>query len=486
MTANIIKQLQASGLRVNTWKHHAFVSLYMVLVVISYGYFSGVLGEPFPPPPNSYLYYGMLGEAFLEGHTNVAGDPHYKLLEASDPYNSTNLEYWLVDASLYKGQYYLYFGPVPALLVWIPIKLLTGIAASDAVLAFILASLGSCCLILLVYLIALRHGHVPMLGMLFAMLSIAYGTWLPYILHGARIYEVAVIGAYCFSSMGALLLAVALIYRPNNKFLLGLASLSFGLAVGCRATHAVNSIFLLLAFIYLFRHAGKREPVVQSSLWKSALCLIIPWVLCLIGLALYNMVRFDNVLESGWRYTLSAFHPQSETFKPIQAYLLLPNLYVYLFKVLPWAHTDYMPFIVPDIQWEDRHVPWKGFVYWPYLEPVYGLFVNSPFSLFFLLFAGNAWRQKSLSPELRTIMNGYALYGCALLGFLTIFFATCVRYAVDFTPSLMVVACMYYVHLLQTCKNDRYYRLLLWVGALTMLYGLCVGIMLGNCGLYYC
>jgi hypothetical protein len=54
-----------------------------------------------------------------------AHSPAPEISALPDPYDSVaNGPYRLHDASFYKGRYYLYFGPVPAVVLFLPFSLL--------------------------------------------------------------------------------------------------------------------------------------------------------------------------------------------------------------------------------------------------------------------------------------------------------------------------------------------------------------------------
>jgi len=72
-------------------------------------------------------YYALLTDAFLAGQTSLLVQPPAEMLALPDPYDPVaNARLRLHDASLYHGKYYLYFGPTPAIVLFLPYKLLTG------------------------------------------------------------------------------------------------------------------------------------------------------------------------------------------------------------------------------------------------------------------------------------------------------------------------------------------------------------------------
>jgi hypothetical protein len=62
-------------------------------------------------------YYDRQADAFLAGSLSLLEKPPAELLALANPYDYHNREGlgYLWDASLYRGKYYLYWGPVPAL-----------------------------------------------------------------------------------------------------------------------------------------------------------------------------------------------------------------------------------------------------------------------------------------------------------------------------------------------------------------------------------
>ena len=72
-------------------------------------------------------YYPLLTDAFLAGQTSLLVQPSAELLALPDPHDPVaNARFRLHDASLYHGKYYLYFGPTPAIVLFLPYKVLTG------------------------------------------------------------------------------------------------------------------------------------------------------------------------------------------------------------------------------------------------------------------------------------------------------------------------------------------------------------------------
>src|SRR5213079_593487 len=96
------------------------------IVFVVYFYFATQGSWKFSGDDPEKISYPMLADAFLHGHTYLPVDPASELLALPNPYDTeAHAKLALVDASLYRDRYYLYFGPAPALAhaAW---KLVTG------------------------------------------------------------------------------------------------------------------------------------------------------------------------------------------------------------------------------------------------------------------------------------------------------------------------------------------------------------------------
>lgn len=434
------------------------------------------------PPESHPNYYRLLGDAFASGKTHLNVNPRPEIFALSNAYDTRkNSRYRLHDASLYEGKYYLYFGPVPALIPWLPVYYLTGIRLTDAYLTFFFAITGTLGLTWLLFSIAVRQKMVIGLGFTFALLALCYGTWLPFLVRVPSFYQVAISGAYCFSVLGLVCLwhSFWLNRRQGILILQALASLCFGLAVGCRIIHLSNIIFLLAACLLLFLLHSKRLD------WKQITCLFAPWLVCLIGLEIYNYVRFDSFFETGWRYQLTIYDPQHLNFPVLHFNHAFNNAFFYLFKLLEWKDDYIFPFF------HVRHVvvtamPWDPTLIVKAHEPVYGMLTNTPFSLWFLALPFFLLARRLLLPHVKILCWAIALFAGSIFGFHLLFFYPTARYMVDFAPWFMFLASIAYLQWLTVAKSHNLYPLLLVLGGGMALYSAFTGIAVGYCSYHYC
>ena len=242
-------------------------------------------------------YYALLTDAFLAGQTSLLVQPPAELLALPNPYDPTrNGEYRLHDASLYHGKYYLYFGPTPALVLFLPFKVLTGSHLPSSVAVALFCTGGFACSCGLFFLLAkLEKWDIPAWFASAVVISLGTAPGVVFLLAHTSFYEVAIAAGYCFVMAAFLLLAHSLGQdRPRVSSLAG-AGLCFGLAVGCRPNYAPFTI--LMVVLVTLRIRSPKTP---------ALAYMGPLVLCGVLLAAYNYARFQNPFELGLRYQLFA------------------------------------------------------------------------------------------------------------------------------------------------------------------------------------
>lgn len=87
-----------------------------------------------------HAQYQELAEALSEGKVSV-GDAEEALLAMKNPYDTIALQAagigYRADYAYYNGKYYVYFGIVPVLLLYLPYYLLTGGALQNYVAVFV-------------------------------------------------------------------------------------------------------------------------------------------------------------------------------------------------------------------------------------------------------------------------------------------------------------------------------------------------------------
>lgn len=413
----------------------------------------------FPKIQNDYI---DLGQAFLGGQLSLQEQPDPRLAELPNPYEykqRKNLPYhW--DASYFDGKYYLYWGPVPAL-VAAGIQGLSGARVPAAVLV----DLAYLCL-LPIFLALLVQLSRPFSGSaaggtlwLFVLIGFA-NLPLLFLIGQPRHYQASILYGQLFLTLGLLGFAryAAGAGRPSW---LALCGLSWGLAFACRYNLAISvGIYILFAAFWIIRRAPQDGILLPGSL------LVAPLALCLLGLGLYNAARFGNPLETGLTYQLTI--PEFREISYSVSYVP-SNLYVYL--AYPLTGSNAFPFI------QSAHFrlalvpPWLNIPTGREFDQVmFGVMGSVP--ALWILFVATAFlllTAKGLRGGVTTPNPGnpvLAMAGAAAAGqflFLLVFFYAAERYVADFYLPLILCIALAVWRMDEALAGRRVLRAVLWL-----------------------
>lgn len=301
-----------------------------VVACISVYYLFLASSGTFRDQPTQLDYYDQIAEGFRQGHLYIPLKPPRALVAQEDPFKFEYRPLWLWDATLYKGHYYLYWGPVPALFM-LGYKLLTGtverITDQWPTALFMLGRLYAGAALILSLASRVRTRQPAWVCCLaIAVFGLANPT--PFIVARPHVYEAALAGGQCFLFWG-LLSAFWGIEKPERRRLLfTLAGLSWALAIGCRVTNFI-SVPPVLAIAAGFAWYNSNRSL--RGLVLDSLALGVPVALGVLAYAGYNYARFDSVTEFGVSYQL--------TFQPFfgSSRYVWPNVFSYLFGPVEWS-----------------------------------------------------------------------------------------------------------------------------------------------------
>jgi Tetratricopeptide repeat len=369
-------------------------------------------------------YYSQLAEAFRNGQVSLQKPVPPGLAQLADPYDpAANYPYRLAptradDLSYYRGRFYLYFGPTPALVLFWPWAALTGryLFHSTAALIFCLAAFFTAAGLLR----AIRRRCFPEVGPGVAaagVLAVGLASSMPILLQRGEFWEVPIA---CAS--GLTLLALAAVWRalsaPVHRTLwLAAASLAYGLAIGARPSVLFGAVILLI------------PPLVAWTGLRQLAAATGPAALCALGLLLYNARRFGSPFEFGWHYQLAAV--RQGTVQPFGLGSFWLNLPVYLLR--PAELMRNFPFVRAGTV---RPLP-AGH---PEVE-AFGILTNLPI-VWLALAAPLAWRQRppETARRLRGLVAAAALLFIIPALTLCSFFERETRYELEFLPPLVLLA----------------------------------------------
>jgi hypothetical protein len=368
-------------------------------------------------------YYNMLTRALAAGQLHLLEEPKPEMFELSRPYEpGKNAPARIHDASLFRGRYYLYFGVVPVLALFLPWRLagLGDLPEAVAALAFALGGLS----FWLAVLRRLFRDHLPdapvwMQAVAAGVLGVA--SVVPFILRCSFVYEVAIAGGYFFLAGACFFFLSADGEDTLRVRRLAAGGLFLGLAVGCRP----NLLVAALLLPWLTFPAWRRTP---RGRLRALLAGGLPLALCLFLLGLYNFARFDSWTEFGARYQLQGLRPVS-WFDP----RAVPVAMYFHFLAPPLPRLDF-PFLSVVASYPGTGP--EGF----FMGDTTGLVMHAPFVLV-LLFAAPLLRNASVDHPRRLRGRLAVLVATGLLiPVLTsfVFASAAMRFEVDFASFLVV------------------------------------------------
>lgn len=249
--------------------------------------------------------YNVLARAILDGHISVFDEYSHSLDALEHVYNyEERLEsglFYITDYAYFDGNYYVYFGVVPCLVLYLPYMLFTGKNLVNATaMAVIIFALSVGIGILLFELAERYFENRTKSSYIFSYLLVVFIAQLPGMISFPLVYQVAQCSGVACIVWGLVFYARAgsdkCVWGERRYIFLG--SLLMALAVGCRPQLGILS---LLAFP-LLKSKMLTKKVSTVKLWLS---FGAPFIIVAIPLMLYNYFRFGSVLDFGAGYNLT-------------------------------------------------------------------------------------------------------------------------------------------------------------------------------------
>jgi hypothetical protein len=223
-----------------------------------------------------FNYHMYLAETFLQGSLSLVRDmPN------------------VLDLSVYNGKLYLYWGPMPAV-VLMPLVFIFGADWPDSWLSMGLAALNTAAIFVLLKTSSWRFHQLPLSKIIILTAVYGFGSpLLPLALDGT-VWFVSQLFTTLFTTIG---LIFALRPQASQRDFI-LAALLFGMACLSRAS-VLGAVVWLLALIFL---QGYRRGLglIRSALGTVPALTVLGSLFCL--LSIYNYARFGSPFENGVQY----------------------------------------------------------------------------------------------------------------------------------------------------------------------------------------
>lgn len=262
--------------------------------------------------PTATSYYDLLAQSFMTGEVALSIEPSQAIIESENPYDPVirGDASYLFDASYYQGEYYLYWGPAPAVLLAL-FKAITGATVGDNHLAFI--GVNAIFIFSSLIVLRLRSKYLPTIPtwLLLTFLLIV-GTSHPmlWMLNWPWIYSTAIIIGQAFLLAG-LYLALPVIEGGNrDPIRLACVGTLWAFALASRLT-LIGPLFILSVAVGLRLLFFRPGPHRWRKLFGRITIMAIPILVEVILLGMYNYIRFGSIFETGFQYALNTRFLQS-------------------------------------------------------------------------------------------------------------------------------------------------------------------------------
>ncbi len=206
----------------------------------------------------SWNHYPLMVEGWLHGRLDLPIEVPARLLTLPDPYDpDANKRYRFAgedkgvhDLLFYHGRLYMYWGPTPALVAFLPWRLITGQPLSTAWATWAFALTGYLASAWLLLRIVRRHfSTLSLFCVALSLLALGICNWAPVVLRRPNVWEVPIAAAFCFGAIAWWCLAEALWSSQGKTKWLAAASLANGLAMAARPTWLLGAFILLVPLL---------------------------------------------------------------------------------------------------------------------------------------------------------------------------------------------------------------------------------------------
>lgn len=307
--------------RVGTGAVALVAAVGMVLLVVQSGVeHSAEYDEIVFSEEGGYVYdfnqYNHLADAIIAGSASLDLPVSDTLRNLDNPYDrnarmkalAETHEHAYMDYAYYEGAYYCYFGPLPALLTFVPYKLVTGhdLRTDRVVALFAMLCVASLTLLSSRLFSRFFRGRNGSLGVyLLGLISLLVGCGIANLVFVPTTYSVPILSALFFASAGLSTWVAA----KRTDGTLSVARLATGgllvaLTLGCRPSLVLVTLLAFPLFAAEIRQT--RQFFARSATAvTNTLAVMAPFIVVALPVMVYNFVRFGSVFDFGATYNIT-------------------------------------------------------------------------------------------------------------------------------------------------------------------------------------
>ncbi len=393
--------------------------------------------------------YRELAHALKQGTVRLPAQPDERLINSENPYDTIALMVeqipYYMDYAYYEGSYYVYFGIVPELLLYLPYYLITGEDFNNYQAGFVFYALIVMGAFALCWELVHRYGRkVPFIHYLILSLSICFFSQYFYMVARPDLYNIPILAGNAFTLLGLASWLRAMNLERRRGLFLALGSFSLALVAGCRPQML---LYCLAAVVLFITPVWKARSLFSKKSIKDTVCLLFPFGIVAIPVCWYNYARFGSIIDFGATYSLTSNDMNHRGFNLER---ILHGIYSFLIQ--PPTTTSEFPYLVRTdltVGYMGRHI----------VEFTFGGFFAINFLLLIILFVIVTGRKKKFQKE------GYLLFWTMMAAALiiTVFdinsAGILIRYMGDIVPGLLVAAGISWISYLDRSKNNGSYSI---------------------------
>ena len=410
------------------------------------------------------IYNKDFVDSIKEGKFYLSKEPSQEFLELKNPYDTilrsglSRTEDYLWDTAYFNGHFYIYFGILPVLLLFLPFNLITGSYLKLSVANYIFSVLIFILLKeILLKLINRYFEKIEFKTVICMLITLFTGTLILYANGMSRFYEIPIISGLYFVLQGMYFILCSMEKEDKKYFNIFMGSTCLALAVACRPTDLFASIVILPYLINLLVNLLKNIKENKKELLKLIFGVAVPYLTVGALLMWYNYVRFGNVFDFGNKYQLTIVNMMELGNRlhtiPIG---LLCNLFC-------------VPNIVPQFPFVEHSNDLASFYGFYYIENMLGgAFMLAP--ICFACFGIFKFNKKVENKELKILVNMLVIVGIFIAAFTTAIAGSNQRYLIDFIWMLIFAGILIFISLYNILKSDEAKNIMKKILAIVTIY----------------
>lgn len=293
--------------------------------------------------------YDELAQAMLQGKTYIDNnDVPQSLIDMDNPYDTTARYFtssltgdtYRWDVAYFEGHYYVYFGIVPLLLMYLPFRAIVDAPFPSAVGVIAFAFIFAIGVFKLLGIICeKKFKNVSVGTFLLTALATVNCCGVMFLVKRPDFYSVPIMTGLAFVIWGIFLWIKGLNTEKLRNLFFVAGSLCLALSVGCRPQLVLVCVLALPIFAKYF---FTEKKITTKKGLMNILVLAVPFVIVAAGIMYYNYIRFGSVTDFGSGYNLTTNDVTRRGFDFGRTGL---GIFTYLFQTPQFTAT--FPYIKP-------------------------------------------------------------------------------------------------------------------------------------------